>query len=100
MALAIVGLSTVFSLATAVQQRINAVAVVFNDNSYGTIKRIQARQFGRVVGADLHNPDLVQLANAFGAAGVRAEGPEQLRDALLAAWQRDLPTVIEVPLTW
>jgi len=101
-AVAIVGdggfLFTIFSLATAVQHHISAVAIVFNNNGYGTIKRLQTRRFGRTIGADLHNPDFVRLAEAYGAGSSRAEDPEQLYDALMAAWQRDVPTVIEVPL--
>ena len=67
------------------QHRIGAVAVVFNDASYGTIARIQQRQYGREVGAALHNPDFVQMADAFGAHGRHVESPEQLYEALLAA---------------
>jgi acetolactate synthase-1/2/3 large subunit len=101
-ALAIVGdggfLFTSFTLATAVQQRLGAVAVVFNDHGYGTISTIQNRQYGRAMGAALVNPDFVRLAESFGAHGQRVETPEQLHDALLAARGRDLPTVIEAPL--
>lgn len=101
-AVAVVGdggfLFTVFSLATAVQHRLNAVAVVFNDASYSSIRRGQLRRFERTIGVDLLNPDFVKLAEAFGAFGCRAENPEQLYAGLMAAWQRDLPTVIEVPL--
>ncbi|HEV8130678.1 MAG TPA: thiamine pyrophosphate-binding protein [Acidobacteriota bacterium] len=86
------------SLATAVQYGISAVAVVFNNNCYGSIKRKQEHQFGRTIGVELHNPDFVALAQAYGAAGTRAEEPEQLYDALTAAWSRKLPTLIEVPL--
>ena len=77
---------------------IGAVAVVFYDESYGTIARIQQRQYGREVGAALHNPDFVRMAEAFGAHGQRVETPEQLYEALCAAWEREGPTVIEVPL--
>ena len=63
-------------LATAVQHGINAVAVVFNDNAYGNVLRDQVNQFnGRAVGAELHNPDFVKLAEAYGVRAARAEGP-------------------------
>ena len=66
-------------LATAVQYGINAVVVVFNDNAYGNVMRDQVNRFdGRIYGAELHNPDFVRLAEAYGARGVRAEGPEAL----------------------
>ena len=100
--MAIVGdggfLFTSFALGTAVQHRIGAVAVVFNDASYGTIARIQQRQYGREVGAVLQNPDFVRLTEAFGAYGQHVETPEQLYKALCAAWDREGPTVVEVPL--
>lgn len=86
------------ALATAVQYKLNAVAVVFSDNCYSSVKRTQDRLLGRRIGVDLHNPDFVNLAEAYGAVGTLAENPTQLQDALQAAWQRDLPTVIEVPL--
>jgi acetolactate synthase I/II/III large subunit len=86
------------ALATAVQHRLNAVAIVFNDGGYSTITRMQTRAFGRTIGADLVNPDFVKLAQAYGAAGERADNPGALHDALLRAWQRDLPTLIEVPV--
>jgi acetolactate synthase-1/2/3 large subunit len=91
-------LFTSFALATAVQQRLGAVAVVFNDEGYGTISYIQNRQYGRAMGAALVNPDFVRLAESFGAYGYRVETPEQLHETLRAVWGRDLPTVIEVPL--
>jgi acetolactate synthase-1/2/3 large subunit len=91
-------LFTSFALGTAVQHQIGAVAVVFNDQSYGTIARIQQRQYGREVGAALRNPDFVRLAEAFGAHGQQVETPEQLYEALCMAWEQEGPTVIEVPL--
>lgn len=86
-------------LATAVQHGINVVAVVFNDNAYGNVLRDQVEQFeGRTIGAALHNPDFVKLAEAYGARGVRAEGAARLEDALREALAIDAPTLIEVPV--
>ena len=86
-------------LATAVQHRINAVAVVFNDNAYGNVMRDQIERFdGRVVGSRLHNPDFVKQAEAYGARGVRAGDAPTLERALRKAIDADLPTLIEVPM--
>ena len=86
-------------LATAVQHSINAVVVVFNDNAYGNVLRDQINRFdGRVIGAELHNPDFVKLAEAYGARGVLAEGPEQLEASIKEALAIDAPTLIEVPV--
>ncbi len=86
-------------LATAAQHGINAVAVVFNDNAYGNVLRDQVNQFqGRTVGAELHNPDFVKLAEAYGVRGVRAEGPAALEAALRDALAVDAPSLIEAPV--
>ena len=78
---------------------INAVVIVFNDNAYGNVMRDQKLQFnGRMIASDLHNPDFVKLAQAYGAVGVRADGPEQLESALREGLESPVPTLIEVPL--
>ena len=91
-------LFTACELCTAVQHRLNVVAIVFNNAAYGIIRRLQIERYGREIGAGLHNPDFVQLAQACGARGIRAETPEQLYETLSAAWGHDVPTVIEVPV--
>ena len=86
-------------LATAVQFGINAVVVVFNDNAYGNVMRDQVNRFeGRMIGADLQNPDFMKLAEAYGARGMRAEGPDQLEQTIKEAIAGDRPTLIEVPV--
>jgi acetolactate synthase-1/2/3 large subunit len=91
-------LFTAFSLSSAVQHGLNAVAVVFNNDAYGIIRRLQTERHGREIGAALRNPDFVRLAEASGARGLRAETPEQLSDMLAAALTHKLPTLIEVPI--
>jgi acetolactate synthase-1/2/3 large subunit len=90
---------TAFALSTAVLHRLNVVAIVFSNSAYGVIRRMQTERYGREVGAELRNPDFVQLAQASGAIGLRAGTPDQLYESLMAAWGHDRPTVIEVPVT-
>ena len=86
-------------MATAVQYGINAVVVVFNDNAYGNVLRDQRNRFsGRTIGADLHNPDFMKLADAYGMNGVRVETPEGLEVALKQCLAHDGPSLIEVPV--
>jgi acetolactate synthase-1/2/3 large subunit len=86
-------------LATAVQYGINAVVVVFNDNAYGNVLRDQVNRFqGRAIGAELHNPDFMKLAEAYGARGMRAEGPDELESSIKDAIAGNRPTLIEVPV--
>jgi acetolactate synthase I/II/III large subunit len=85
-------------LATAVQYGINVVAVVFADGAFGASNNDQRTRYqGRVVGTNVHNPNFVQVAEAFGAKGIKAE-PDRLADALQEAFDADRPTLIEVPV--
>jgi len=86
-------------LSTAVRHGLNVVAIVFNDGAYGNVKRIQKDRFGgRYIASDLLNPDFVRLAESFGAAGRRAENPQQLREALEWALRQNAPVVIDAPV--
>jgi len=84
-------------LATAVQFGIGVVTLVFNNNAFGNVRRDQREQFaGRVLGADLHNPDFLKLADAFGVRAQRVASPEALRAALSRALESGAPWLIEV----
>lgn len=87
-------------LATAVKYNIGVVAIVWRDDAYGNVKRIQQERFGhnRTIVSDLVNPDFVKHAESFGCMGLRAEGPAGLRQALAEAFRHDGPAVIEVPV--
>ena len=84
-------------LATAVQHGINVTTVVFRNDSYGNVARDLDVAFGGAYGTDLHNPDLVKFAEAFGAIGMRADDPMELATLLPAALEQDAPVVIDVP---
>jgi acetolactate synthase I/II/III large subunit len=84
-------------LATAVQFNIGVVTLVFNNNSYGNVRRDQRERFdGRVVAADLVNPDFVKLAESFGVGAARVTSPETFRPALENALADGGPYLIEV----
>ncbi|MEM7501514.1 MAG: thiamine pyrophosphate-dependent enzyme [Pseudomonadota bacterium] len=84
-------------LASAVQQNIGLITVLFNNRSFGNVRRDQETNFdGRLLGADLDNPDFMQLAESFGADGVRVDSPAGLRPALARAIDNDRPAIIEV----
>jgi acetolactate synthase-1/2/3 large subunit len=84
-------------LATAVQFNIGVVTLVFNNNSYGNVRRDQRERFdGRVIAADLVNPDFVKLAESFGVGAARVTSPETFRPALEKALAHGGPCLIEV----
>jgi acetolactate synthase-1/2/3 large subunit len=87
-------------LSTAVQFNIGVVTLVFNNNAYGNVRRDQRERFdGRVVAADLVNPDFVKLAESFGVAAARVTSPDHFRTALEKALAHGGPYLlsIEVP---
>ena len=86
-------------LATAVQNNIPTVIVLFNDNAYGNVMRAQEEQFdGRVIGTKLHNPEFVPFAESFGVWARRVNGANELGDALREAVTLGRPALIEVPV--
>lgn len=86
-------------LATAVQHKIGVILLLFNNNLYGNVREMQENLYGnRVIATDLHNPDFVKMAHAFGANGVRVNNYEDMRKAIQDAKGESLPTVIEVPI--
>lgn len=90
---------TMQEVATAVQFRLGIPIIIFNDSTYSAVKDEQIRsRDGRYAAVDLVNPDYVKLADAYGVPGVRAESPGALETAIREALQRDLPTIIDVPI--
>jgi len=86
-------------LSTAVLHKIPLTTVVFNDNAFGNVKRIQQENYrGRTIASDLLNPDFVKLAESFGMFSVRTETPDGLQDAIAEAFKQDGPALIEVPV--
>lgn len=89
-------------LATAVQYKVGVVFIVVNNGSYGTIRMHQERHYpARVSGTDLHNPDFVALAKAYGAEGFKVTKTAEFAPALKAALNHTLlgsPALIEIVL--
>ncbi len=90
---------TMNELATQAQHNIASVTIVFNDNAYGNVRRMQVHDYdNRIIASDLINPDFMKLAAAFGVAGRRAHDADSLRVQLREALKANEPTLIEVPV--
>lgn len=86
-------------LATAVQHGIASISIIFNDNAFGNVRRTQKEDYdNRIIASELHNPDFMKLAEAFGATGMRVHTADELQDAIHAALPNQGPTLIEVPV--
>ena len=86
-------------LATAVQEHLALVAIVFNNNAYGNVLRDQKTHFGnRTIGSALHNPDFGMLGQSFGIETHKVDTPEALRPVLANAIAAGTPQLIEIEI--
>ena len=86
-------------IATATRHNIPLVAIVFNDQAYGNVRRMQQLNYdGRVVASDLKNPDFVKLGDSFGIRSTRADTPSKLTAQMGEAIRANEPALIEVPV--
>ncbi|MBS0262010.1 MAG: thiamine pyrophosphate-binding protein [Planctomycetes bacterium] len=86
-----------FELGTAVEHRLNVVAVVVKDNCLSAIKGSQVQAFdGRHVDVHMRSPDFVTLAHSFGAHGISTGDVNSVPRLVQEALTRPGPTVIEV----
>jgi len=88
-------LMNVQELETAVREHVPIVVLVWRDDGYGVIRWNQQKQFGRTGFVDFGNPDLVKLAQSFGAEGMRVTTPSELRPCLIEALASERPVVID-----
>lgn len=84
-------------LATAVSQQLPLVIVIMNNGVLGMVRQWQTLFYGkRYANTTLNRKtDFVKLAEAFGAAGFRAETEEELISALSKAFGCNGTTVID-----
>ncbi|WP_081847850.1 5-guanidino-2-oxopentanoate decarboxylase [Microbulbifer sp. HZ11] len=87
---------TLGELAAAVEQKLALPILVWNNSGYGEIRDFMDEAAVEQEGVNLHAPDFVALARAFGAEGCRIEQPEQLGEAVAQAFGRQGPTLIEI----
>jgi acetolactate synthase-1/2/3 large subunit len=89
---------TMSELETAVRERARVIAIVFDNQRYGTIRAHQERRGKGVIGTDLGPIDFAAAAQAFGARGVRVESDEAFEPALREALAHGGPTVLHLTL--
>ncbi len=88
---------TMAELETAVRERLRLVAIVFDNQRYGTIRAHQeSRATGVGVATDLGPIDFAAIALGFGANGIHVDSDGEFEPALRDALAADRPTVIHL----
>ena len=85
-------------LSTAVKYGINLTTIIFRNDSFGNVERDLDDFFDGTHETDLHNPDFVEFAQAFGAVGRRTKDPMDLRELIPLALECPQPVLIDVPI--
>jgi acetolactate synthase-1/2/3 large subunit len=99
-------LMTGTTLATAVEQDIPLVVVVFNNCTLQIERELMKRVYGRTAFCDytlkatgqLWNPDLVQWATSMGACAKRVSHPQEIKPVLREAMKSKRPFVIDAAI--
>lgn len=83
--------------ATAKKYNIPLITVLFEDNRFGNVWRIQRDTYGgRFIGSDLTNPDFSLLAQAFGINFTLAKDADAVQLAITKAIAARQPAIIKV----
>jgi len=90
---------TMAELETAVREKARVIAIVFDNERYGTIRMHQDRRGPDAgIATDLGPVDFAAIARAFGARGVKVDTDAGFEPALRQALATDRPTVIHLAL--
>lgn len=87
-------------LETAVRYNLPIIVLVWRDDGYGVIGWKQQLRFGRTSGVTFGNPNLVDYACSFGAAGFRVDSPGSFSGVFRDALSCGKPSVIDCPVDY
>lgn len=86
-------------IATAVQHGIACTFVVFDDASFGNVRRAnKSHGISADFATQLHNPDFVEFGKSFGVEALRVMSADELHGAVERAISSQKTTVIHVPV--
>jgi acetolactate synthase-1/2/3 large subunit len=72
------------------------IVICWNNSGFGEIKSSMLRRDVTPIGVDLHTPDFVNIAKAYGLNAEKLESPESLPKLLRKAAGSKKPTLIEI----
>jgi acetolactate synthase I/II/III large subunit len=87
-------------LETAVRLKLNLVALILDDGSYGMIRWKQAVESFPDFGLTFGNPDFVKYAESYGAKGSRVESVDELIPTLERAFKSGGVHLVATPIDY
>jgi len=72
------------------------VVLLWNNRGYGEIRTCMTDAGIEPIGVDIHTPDFIGLARAFGCRAASASSIDELRAQLAATAAETRPTLIEI----
>ena len=93
-------LFSAMELETAVRLKCNLVHLVWIDGHYDMVGIQELAKYGRTSGVDFGPVDVVKLAEAFGAKGLRIDTPDEISSTLKKALAMQGPVLVGVPVDY
>ena len=89
-------LFSAMELETAVRLKANIVHMVWIDGTYDMVATQEKLKYGRASGTDFGPIDYVKYAEAFGAAGLMINGPDDIAPIMKKAFDTEGPVIVGV----
>ena len=94
-------LMNIQELETAVRLQLPIIVIVWCDNDYGMISLKQVYEFGKSAFTRFNNPDIVKLAESFGAIGYQVKNIKDFPHVLeMARKSTKVPVIIPVDVDY
>ena len=94
-------LMNIQELETAVRLQLPIIVIVWCDNDYGMISLKQVYEFGKSAFTRFNNPDIVKLAESFGAIGYQVKNIKDFPHVLeMARESTKVPVIIPVDVDY
>ncbi|GAA0435598.1 thiamine pyrophosphate-binding protein [Lentibacillus halophilus] len=85
-------------LATAAEEELPLVVILFDDGGYGILRYLQNAAYGRLAAVNLNNPDYVMMSQSMGFEAEKVQSAGEFTSALETAIKRRRPSMIVVDM--
>lgn len=87
---------TLPELASAVEEKLNLVIILWNNQGYQEIKRFMKNADIPTIGVDIYTPDFLTIAQGFGCNTYELKSLDEITTAIMQTRNENVPTVIMI----